>query len=201
MRAHHRLAVLPLLVAACGSDPSPQEEASGAGSATPEGSAAPAVASAAAPKAAPASIPPRREFPEAEFTETERSRDPFRSYSMKFAEENKGALKSQRQVVLAEFAVDDLKLIGIVTRIAPARAMLVDPTGKGHVVRRGDFVGRADVVQLAGASGSTYELNWRLDRIRDGDVVLVREDPNNPDVPAATKVIPLRPEGGVVTGG
>ena len=69
--------------------------------------------------------------------------------------------------------------------------MLVDPTGKGHVVRRGDFVGRADVVQLAGATGATYELNWRLDRIRDGDVVLVREDPNNPDVPAATKVIPL----------
>jgi type IV pilus assembly protein PilP len=79
--------------------------------------------------------------------------------------------------------------------------MLVDPTGKGHVVRRGDFVGRADVVQMTGGTGATYELNWRLDRIRDGDVVLVREDPNNPDVPAATKVIPLRPEGGVVTGG
>jgi type IV pilus assembly protein PilP len=63
------------------------------------------------------------------------------------------------------------------------------------VVHRGDFVGRADVVQTGGSRGSTYELNWRLDRIRDGDVVLVREDPNNPDVPAATKVIPLRPEG------
>ncbi|HWP07757.1 MAG TPA: pilus assembly protein PilP, partial [Polyangiaceae bacterium] len=85
-------------------------------------------------------------------------------------------------------------LVGIVTRIDPARAMLVDPSGKGHVVHRGDFVGRADVVQLGGQSGSTYQLNWRLDRIRDGDVVLVREDPNNPDVPAATKVIPLRPE-------
>jgi type IV pilus assembly protein PilP len=97
---------------------------------------------------------------------------------------------------LGEFAVDDLKLVGIVTRIDPARAMLVDPTGKGHVVHRGDFVGRADVVQLGGQSGSTYQLNWRLDRIRDGDVVLVREDPNNPDVPAATKVIPLRPEAG-----
>ncbi len=60
-------------------------------------------------------------------------------------------------------------------------------------MHRGDFVGRADVVQLGGQSGSTYQLNWRLDRIRDGDVVLVREDPNNPDVPAATKVIPLRP--------
>jgi type IV pilus assembly protein PilP len=167
----------------------------------PSGSASGAAVSSAAPTAA---LPPgaqRREFPEADFTETERSRDPFRPYAKKFAEEEKGRSKSQRQVLLAEFSVDDLKLIGIVTRIAPARAMLVDPTGKGHVVRRGDFVGRADVVQLAGATGATYELNWRLDRIRDGDVVLVREDPNNPDVPAATKVIPLRPEGGVVTGG
>jgi type IV pilus assembly protein PilP len=154
-----------------------------------------AASAAAAPR------PPKRDFPESEFTETERSRDPFRPYARKFAEEAKGRVKSQRQVLLAEFSVDDLKLIGIVTRLEPARAMLVDPSGKGHVVRRGDFVGRADLVQMAGASGATYELNWRLDRIRDGDVVLVREDPNNPDVPAATKVIPLRPEGGVVTGG
>ena len=151
---------------------------------------------APAPKG-PEAGPPnaRRDFPEAEFTETERSRDPFRSYSHKFVDEAKTtSVRSQRQVVLAEFAVDDLKLVGIVTRIVPARAMLVDPSGKGHVVHRGDFVGRADVVQLGGQTGSTYQLNWRLDRIRDGDVVLVREDPNNPDVPAATKVIPLRPE-------
>jgi type IV pilus assembly protein PilP len=168
----------------------------GVDSAAPDGSAAPAT-TARAPKtaAAPSGIPPRREFPEAEFTETERSRDPFRSYTSNFAADVKGGVRSQRQVVLAEFAVDDLKLIGIVTRIAPSRAMLVDPTGRGHVVHRGDFVGRADVVQTGGSRGSTYELNWRLDRIRDGDVVLVREDPNNPDVPAATKVIPLRPDG------
>jgi len=49
-------------------------------------------------------------------------------------------------------------------------------------------------VQGAGASGTTYEINWRVDRIRPGDVVLVREDPSNPDVPSATRVIPLRPE-------
>ncbi len=165
----------------------------------PKAVAAASAAPVASAKAA--NIPARRDFPEADFTETERSRDPFRPYARKFAEEAKGRVKSQREVLLAEFSVDDLKLIGIVTRIQPARAMLVDPTGKGHVVRRGDFVGRADVVQLAGATGATYELNWRLDRIRDGDVVLVREDPNNPDVPAATKVIPLRPEGGIATGG
>lgn len=163
---------------------------------------APGASASAAASPAPAPAPvPRREFAEADFTETERSRDPFRPYARKFAEEAKRGVRSQRQVLLAEYSVDDLKLIGIVTRLEPARAMLVDPTGKGHVVRRGDFVGRADVVQLAGATGASYELNWRLDRIRDGDVVLVREDPNNPDVPAATKVIPLRPEGAVVTGG
>jgi type IV pilus assembly protein PilP len=150
---------------------------------------------AAAASAKPAvALPPHRDFAEAEFTETERSRDPFRSYLNKFAEEAKGRIVSQRQVLLAEYAVDELKLVGIVTRIVPPRAMLVDPTGKGHVVHRGDFVGRADIVQLSGQSGATYQLNWRLDRIRDGDVVLVREDPNNPDVPAATKVISLRPE-------
>jgi type IV pilus assembly protein PilP len=159
---------------------------------TPGDSAAAAAKVAARPD--DAALAGRREFPEAEFTETERSRDPFRSYARSFVEQAKTTVHSQREVVLSEFAVDDLKLVGIVTRIEPARAMLVDPTGKGHVVHRGDFVGRADVVQLGGQSGATYQLNWRLDRIRDGDVVLVREDPNNPDVPAATKVIPLRPE-------
>lgn len=148
----------------------------------------------AAPPAAPEAAAGHREFPEAEFTETERSRDPFRGYTNTFVQENKAQVRSQREVILSDYAVDDLKLVGIVTRIDPARAMLVDPTGKGHVVHRGDFVGRADVVQLGGQSGATYQLNWRLDRIRDGDVVLVREDPNNPDVPAATKVITLRPE-------
>jgi type IV pilus assembly protein PilP len=179
-----------LALVACGDDkPKPPPPAAA-------DSAAPALASAAPPEKAPApvTVNVKRDFPEAEFTETERSRDPFRSYSHKFVEEAKGQVHSQRQVVLSEFGVDDLKLVGIVTRIDPARAMLVDPTGKGHVVHRGDFVGRADIVQLGGQSGATYQLNWRLDRIRDGDVVLVREDPNNPDVPAATKVIPLRPE-------
>jgi type IV pilus assembly protein PilP len=174
----------------------------------PPASSLDATSNAAGPGTAPGAkgaalgaLPARREFPEAEFVETERSRDPFRSYSGRFVEEAKTtAVRSQRQVVLAEFAVDELKLVGIVTRITPARAMLVDPSGKGHVVHRGDFVGRADLVQLGGQQGSTYQLNWRLDRIRDGDVVLVREDPNNPDVPAATKVIPLRPETGLEKG-
>jgi type IV pilus assembly protein PilP len=101
---------------------------------------------------------------------------------------------------LDQYNVDELKLIGIVTGIHPAKAMLVDPTGKGHVVQRGQYIGRPEVVQAGTGSGASYEINWRVDRIRDGDIVLVREDPKNPDVPSATRVIPLRPEGSVVDG-
>lgn len=165
------------------------EKARPASSAAPQGTEAQAAASAAA-----AAVPPRRDIPETEFTETDRSRDPFRSFLGRFAETTERRA-TPTDVILGEFAIDELKLVGIVTRITPARAMLVDPTGKGHVVHRGDFIGRADVVQRAGQTGSSaYQLNWRLDRIRDKDVVLVREDPNNPDVPAATKVMALRPE-------
>jgi type IV pilus assembly protein PilP len=167
----------------------------------PTGSAgnAPAAAdSAAAPvgsEAAPAGDAPKFQIVEAEFTESERSRDPFRSFLDIFKEETRGAAKSQREVVLSQFAIDELKLIGIVTRAQPAKAMLVDPGGMGHVVHRGQFVGKPDIVQAAGRTGASYEINWRVDRIRDGDIVLIREDPANPDVPSATRVIPLRPEG------
>jgi type IV pilus assembly protein PilP len=162
----------------------------------PPAPGAPAPAPASAPSAAAIDTqpPPKLEISEAEFTESERSRDPFRSFADSFREETKGAAKSQREVVLSKYGIDELRLIGIVTRAEPAKAMLVDPGGTGYVVQRGQFVGRPDVVQAAGRSGASYEINWRVDRIRDGDIVLVREDPQNPDVPSATRVIPLRPE-------
>jgi len=136
---------------------------------------------------------PPVQFQEADFSESDRSRDPFRSFASEFAEEARTRVKSQREVVLDQYALDELKLVGIVTRIQPERALLIDPTGKGHIVERGQFVGRAEVVQ-GGTSGADYEINWRVERIRDSDVVFVRDDPNNPDVPSATRIIALRPE-------
>jgi len=189
----HLLALLwPALAAFACSDP-PTVSAPPADSAAPATEATPAVPAKAA-TAASSAPPAKIEVQENEFSETERSRDPFRSFANSFAQENKNRVHSQREVVLSQYALDELKLIGIVTRAEPAKAMLVDPTGKGFVIQRGQFVGRADVVQAAGASGATYEINWRVDRIRPGDVVLVREDPTNPDVPSATRVIPLRPD-------
>lgn len=160
----------------------------------PSSAAANAPSPAASPSASSAAPPPKVEVQETEFAENERSRDPFRSFAKSFAQDTKTHVKSQREVILSQYALDELKLIGIVTRAEPAKAMLVDPSGKGFVIQRGQFVGRADVVQAAGASGAVYEINWRVDRIRPSDVVLIREDPSNPDVPSATRVIPLRPD-------
>jgi len=190
------------LLAACGDDPPATAPAGAASGAAAPAQAAPAKAAPGAPPApAPNLAPlPKFEAVEAEFSETERSRDPFRSFLSIFKEETKGTAKSQREVVLSQYALDELKLIGIVTRAEPAKAMLVDPAGTGHVVQRGQFVGRPDIVQAAGRTGASYEINWRVDRIREGDIVLIREDPSNPDVPSATRVIPLRPEGTDVAG-
>ena len=149
---------------------------------------------AGAVDAAPDAPPPRADIQESEWVESERSRDPFRSFATTFVEEARNRVKSQREVVLDNYALDELRLVGIVLRAHPPVALLVDPTGKGHTVKRGQFVGRSEVVQV-GQRGAAYEINWRVDRIRDGDVVFVREDPQNPDVPSSTKVIQLRLEG------
>jgi type IV pilus assembly protein PilP len=160
----------------------------------PSSAAIPALATASASATLDSAPPPKVDIQETEFTENERSRDPFRSFANSFSVDSKTKVHSQREVILSQYALDELKLIGIVTRAEPAKAMLVDPTGKGFVIQRGQFVGRADAVQAAGASGTVYEVNWRVDRIRSSDVVLIREDPSNPDVPSATRVIPLRPD-------
>jgi type IV pilus assembly protein PilP len=139
-------------------------------------------------------VPPPVDFQETAFIESERSRDPFRNYARAFVDEARGHVESQREVMLEQYTIDELRLVALIQRVHPERAMLVDPSGLGHVVTRGQFIGKASVVQPTGGSGAAYEVNWRVDRIRDGDLVLVRDDPSNPDVPSATRVVPLRTE-------
>jgi type IV pilus assembly protein PilP len=133
------------------------------------------------------------DFAENDFVENDHNRDPFRSYATLFAEKNSHAVKNQLPVVLPQYSLDELKLVAIVTGGDYPRAMLLDPTGKGWVVKRGDYVGRPDTVHTGGTNGTDYQLNWRVDRVRDGDLVLSREDRAS-NAPAATRVIPLHPE-------
>jgi type IV pilus assembly protein PilP len=134
------------------------------------------------------------EYSENDFVENDHNRDPFRSYVTLFVEKNATPQKIQRYVVLEQYSIDELKLVAIVSGSDYPRAMLVDPTTKGWVIKRGDFVGRPDVVHTGGTNGTDYQLNWRVDRIRDGDVVLIREDPAQPGIAPASRVIPLHPE-------
>jgi len=135
------------------------------------------------------------DYAENEFTESDRARDPFRNFANSFTQEKtKKGRGIEVPVVLSQYSIDELKLVGIATGGDYPRAMLVDPTTKGWVVKKGDYIGRPEVVHVGGANGADYQLNWRVDRVRDGDIVLLREDPAQPSVPPATRVIPLHPE-------
>lgn len=120
-------------------------------------------------------------------------RDPFRSFATLFRQQATSVI--QRDVVMPTTAIDEMRLIAIITGVARPRAMLKAPGGVGHTVRIGQYVGRPEVIQTGGADSMPVTLNWRVARIRAGEVVLTREDPTGPDRPPLTRVIPLYEEG------
>lgn len=124
--------------------------------------------------------------------DTLENRDPFRSFVDTFKIEAPETV--QRRVIMPDTTVDQMHLVAIVGRLPQPRAMLVDPDGVGHVVKRGDYVGRAEVVEAGGSEGVPVTLNWRVDRIRSNEVVLAREDPTDPDQPPLTRVLTLYTE-------
>ena len=137
----------------------------------------------------------RMEFAENDFVESDRNRDPFRTFIATFAPpESKRVAQNQRAVILPQHSIDELRLVAIVTGGEYPRAMVVDPSGKGWVLKRGDYVGRPEIVHIGGANGADYQLNWRVDKVRDGDLVFLREDPAQPGIPPATRVVTLHPE-------
>jgi len=127
-----------------------------------------------------------------DFVEAESNRDPFRNYAKLF--KVRPSEDPQRITIMSTTGIDEVRLIAIISNIPRPRAMLLDPIGVGHVVERGDFLGRAEVVQTGGAEGTPVTLNWRVDRIRPNEVVLSREDPTAPNRPPLTRVIPLHDE-------
>jgi type IV pilus assembly protein PilP len=163
----------------------------------PGGGPAPVARPGAASASASAMLPPTQvtEYAENDFTESDHTRDPFRSFAGMFIADKSKTQARQVDVVLSQYSIDELKLVAIVQSGDYPRAMLVDPTSKGWVLKRGDYVGRPDTVHTGGGtSGADYQVYWRVDRIRDGDIVLTREDPAQPGQPPATRVLPLHPE-------
>lgn len=195
-------APLALALFACSSSPSPVPGAGSAaapGAAPKPAAAAPAAAkpAATASAAASGSASARVEFREESFVENDQNRDPFRSFAKSFVPKSVGARGAGVgvQAILSKFSIEDLRLVALVTHTDEPRAMLLDPHGRGWVAVKGQFIGRPEIVHAGGQTGADYEVYWKIDRIRDADIVLVREDPQHPGVAAQTHVIPLRPEG------
>ncbi len=176
------IGLVPFALVACGGDTVSQ------------GGGAPAAAKPVASIAPAASTKVGPEYNESDFVENDRNRDPFRTYATLFVEGQKKTFDAQRKVLLSQFSLEELKLVAIVQGGDYPRAMVVDPHGKGSVLKRGDFVGRAETVHTGGTNGTDYQVNWRVDRVRDGDVVFIREDQAQPNIAPATRVVPLHPE-------
>lgn len=121
------------------------------------------------------------------------NRDPFRSFAKAFR--LRAVAAPQRTVLMPTTAIEQMRLVAIISGVAQPRAMLLDPTGFGTVVKRGDYLGRPEVLQTGGAESMPVTLNWRVARIRSGEVVLAREDPTAPDRVPLTRSIPLYEEG------
>jgi type IV pilus assembly protein PilP len=131
-------------------------------------------------------------FKDDDFVESERNRDPFRPYVSAFRTRS-GDVSSgevQRAVIMPNTPVEQMKLIAIVSGLSRPKAMITDNTQVGYVVERGDYVGSPKVMQTAGSVAMT--LNWRVDRIRENEVVLTRQDPTDPTRPPLSRVIALR---------
>jgi type IV pilus assembly protein PilP len=167
------------------------------GAPAPQAGAPPAAGGVdgGAPPSPTAGMPPlpKREFQERDFAESDVNRDPFRSFAADLAQQSKKTLAIQRKVLVDRYALEELKLVGLVTA-NPSRALLIDPTGFGWIAKVGDFVGKPELVHSGGPSGADVPINWRVDRIRanTSDVVFIREDPSHPEIPPTTRVIALR---------
>lgn len=189
LQSGRRACLLALALVGCEHDPnavlSANTPPSRASTVVAPGASAPRT-SAQAPVASP---PSEHAYRDLDFVESEQNRDPFRSYAVELRA--KAPVVAQRMVLMPETPVDEMRLIAIISGIEQPRAMIVDPQGVGYTATRGDFLGKAEVVQGPGADALPVALNWRVERIRDNEVVLAREDPSAPGRAPLTKVIAL----------
>lgn len=183
-----------LFLAGCGDETAGPPMKRGMGFDSKQGQKPQATAKVAAVAAAEEGTQERREpvvYRDEDFVESDRNRDPFRAYRP-VVEAARESEVSQRTVLMSETGIEAMRLIAIVSGTEKPRAMILDPQNVGHVIERGMYIGRPQVVQAAGNLPMT--LNWRVDRIRDNEVVLSRADPTDPNRASLTRVIPLHEE-------
>jgi hypothetical protein len=170
------------LSAGCGDEP---------GASAARGMDVGSSAKSAAPQAAASEVDTKLVLKDEDFLESERNRDPFRSYSLTpgAALGAEPVVDPQRPVVMPTTAVEEMKLIAVVLGLPRPKAMLTDGVGVGHVVQRGDYLGKAKMLQATGSV--PMMLNWRVDRIRENEVVLTRQDPTDASNTPMSRIISM----------
>lgn len=135
---------------------------------------------------------------ETSFIDGPTRRDPFAPFVEVLKKQERIVEHVQRKVKLEEYDISALRLIGIITNIGDPRAMVTTPDNKGYVIKRGDFIGRADYVTQSGGD-DVIQVNWRVARIHgtgkeeERGVYLVRDDPTTSRGVDVTRFIPLHP--------
>jgi type IV pilus assembly protein PilP len=197
-------------LAACGSD-APPAASSGASRGAPRAGGPTTTAPAAHAPGATASTdddsdrPPPLPLTEADFTESDRARDPFRSFAHEFVPQGPSIQIDEHAIKLREYAIETLTLVAVILGTDSPYAMVIDATGRGTIIRRGEYVGRPETV--SGGDGlMPHQVPWRVARIvgsrvsRDdennltevpGEVVFEREDRLNPAGGRAERVLSL----------
>jgi type IV pilus assembly protein PilP len=159
MRTRPLLLALGLLLAGCSDAPKEEPSKKPAAPAAPKPAAAP-TAAPAAPAAAPAARGSvleearKRTLTKEDFTESDSNRDPFRSFLSSFAVQV--VVNKQHTIILEKFALDELRLAGIVTGELQPRAMFIDPSGQGVTVVRGDHLSKVDALVTRIAADRVY---------------------------------------------
>ncbi len=152
------VASLALSLAGCSDapkEPPPKPAAPKPAAPKPAAPAAPAgAAPAAAVKGSVLEEARKRTLTKDDFTESDSNRDPFRSFLSSFAVQV--VVNKQHKIILEKFALDELRLAGIVTGELQPRAMFIDPSGQGVTVVRGDHVSKADALVTRIAADRVY---------------------------------------------
>ena len=135
-------ALVGLLLLGCDDGPPAKKEEPKAKAEIPTKKAATPVAGA--PKKLVKLAKVEIELTERDFMERIDNRDPFHSFILRVASGTRRADRRQRKVMLKRYALDELKLIAVVTGQTRPRAMFRDPKGLGVTVKRGDYISKSE---------------------------------------------------------
>ena len=179
MRTH---ALLFLALVGCGGDEEPAASAPSA----PGGGKAAAAAKAAKAKAGKPLVPKlkvedrvpepaekasiRHQFRDRDFAVELSNRDPFQSFvlgqkglvptdSSKLPQDVTKKCQRDDQFVASNYSYTDLRLVGIVAERAQRRVLMMDAGNLGHIIKKGDCVGREKaVVKDIGTGFITFQV-------------------------------------------